>query len=513
MAVALSAYGLAYADSHPASATAGPPGGVAELDFDVDSGTLWKEVFDQLTITEQSCIRRALDDESLGSFLGSPVLAGGGTDQLELSISSCLAPETVRALPLSILIAGIEGGEFGVEMELSEDEVSCLREWTAGVDIAAWIATNFADDFTATGGIVAGVFSCVPDLLLSLIMAEMGADLDELGEDGASCLREWAASIDWAALLVDGEVEDLSETDELVLGIFACLPDLLFWGLTWEDAAEPSNVADDHANFLEDATAVNLGKAVPGVLDYNGDADFFVFEAEEGEVYQVEVEAEGFSDAFVALYDANKKWQQVDYDNSDYRLLLFYWQAPSPGKFYIEVMGYGTGPYTLKVGVTAPTLAADRAVLEALYDATGGDGWRNKTNWLTLAPLGAWYGVTTDINGSVRLLYLADNRLRGEIPPELGNLSNLLVLDLSGNQLSGEIPPELDNLSNLVVFILKGNQLTGCIPASLQGRLHMPEFTLGSTQFCGDTTPGATAPGSDGFEPATTSDANTILMR
>ena len=38
---------------------------------------------------------------------------------------------------------------------------------------------------------------------------------------------------------------------------------------------------------------------------------------------------------------------------------------------------------------------------------------------------------------------------RGEIPTELGNLSNLQRLNLEPNQLSGEIPTELGNLSNL----------------------------------------------------------------
>ena len=40
-------------------------------------------------------------------------------------------------------------------------------------------------------------------------------------------------------------------------------------------------------------------------------------------------------------------------------------------------------------------------------------------------------------------LYLYDNQLTGEIPPELGRLSNLTGLFLHGNQLTGEIPPEL----------------------------------------------------------------------
>ena len=36
------------------------------------------------------------------------------------------------------------------------------------------------------------------------------------------------------------------------------------------------------------------------------------------------------------------------------------------------------------------------------------------------------------------------------------------------NQLTGEIPAELGRLTNLTVLHLSGNQLTGCVPASLQ---------------------------------------------
>ena len=56
---------------------------------------------------------------------------------------------------------------------------------------------------------------------------------------------------------------------------------------------------------------------------------------------------------------------------------------------------------------------------------------------------------------------------RGEIPAELGNLTNLEVLVLHGNQLTGEIPAELGNLTNLKQLSLDGNQLTGEIPAEL----------------------------------------------
>jgi len=46
-------------------------------------------------------------------------------------------------------------------------------------------------------------------------------------------------------------------------------------------------------------------------------------------------------------------------------------------------------------------------------------------------------------------LWLYSNELSGEIPPEIGNLTNLTEFYLWENQLTGEIPPEIGNLINL----------------------------------------------------------------
>ena len=62
----------------------------------------------------------------------------------------------------------------------------------------------------------------------------------------------------------------------------------------------------------------------------------------------------------------------------------------------------------------------DRAALEALYDATGGPGWTDSTNWKTSAPIGEWFGVSTDAAGRVTGLNLRGNDLTGSIPAELG---------------------------------------------------------------------------------------------
>ena len=112
-------------------------------------------------------------------------------------------------------------------------------------------------------------------------------------------------------------------------------------------------------------------------------------------------------------------------------------------------------------------IAIDRAALVALYHATDGPNWANNGNWLSDRPLGEWYGVTTDGSGRVVGLDLKYNRVSGQIPAELGNLTDLQSLRLVGNQLSGRIPEELGTLSNLRGLELGTNQLTGQIPAEL----------------------------------------------
>ena len=90
----------------------------------------------------------------------------------------------------------------------------------------------------------------------------------------------------------------------------------------------------------------------------------------------------------------------------------------------------------------------------------------------------------------LRGLELSSNKLTGEIPAELGNLSNLVVLSLWGNQLTGRIPTELENLSRLETLWLSGNRLTGCIPPGLRD---VPENDLDSLglPFCSVSLPAA----------------------
>ena len=86
-------------------------------------------------------------------------------------------------------------------------------------------------------------------------------------------------------------------------------------------------------------------------------------------------------------------------------------------------------------------------------------------------------------------LGLSYNQLTGEIPPELGGLSNLEVLGLHSNQLTGEIPPELGRLSNLTYLGLHDNRLTGEIPPELGGLSNLTWLVLNDNQLTGEIPP------------------------
>ena len=156
---------------------------------------------------------------------------------------------------------------------------------------------------------------------------------------------------------------------------------------------------------------------------------------------------------------------------------------------------------------------SDREVLEALYEATGGSTWSDRTNWMSDAPLSDWYGVGTNGDGRVtrlhlnrnglsgpippglaalnRLqeLYLWGNRLSGPIPPQLTGLSALERLDLSDNGLSGRIPPDLGDLAKLEWLYLNRNQLDGPIPPGLGGLTNLQGLYLGGNHLSGQVPP------------------------
>ena len=146
-----------------------------------------------------------------------------------------------------------------------------------------------------------------------------------------------------------------------------------------------------------------------------------------------------------------------------------------------------SGPASGDVGVVVQsgTASSDREALEALYHAAGGSSWTRSDNWLTDAPLREWFGVIVDDANRVRRLVLADNGLRGSIPPELGTLTALRVLALEKNRLSGSIPSELGGLAGLLELYLFSNELSGRIPPELGNLREITQLALHNNSLSG----------------------------
>ena len=128
--------------------------------------------------------------------------------------------------------------------------------------------------------------------------------------------------------------------------------------------------------------------------------------------------------------------------------------------------------------------SSDREVLVALYEAMGGPGWTDATNWLTEEPLGSWHGVTVDSAGGLTHLDLSQNGLTGKIAPELADLFGLRELLLDRNELTGTIPRELGLLSGLTRLSLHTNRLTGAVPAELARLPTLEHLRVANNTLC-----------------------------
>ncbi|XP_065018107.1 piriformospora indica-insensitive protein 2-like isoform X1 [Musa acuminata AAA Group] len=91
---------------------------------------------------------------------------------------------------------------------------------------------------------------------------------------------------------------------------------------------------------------------------------------------------------------------------------------------------------------------------------------------------------------NLQSLVLVDNSLAGELPVELGNLVHLKRLMLSGNKFSGQFPASLcHNLTELLILDLSSNSLSGSLPPSLCSLSSLLKLDLSNNQFHGSLPP------------------------
>ena len=125
----------------------------------------------------------------------------------------------------------------------------------------------------------------------------------------------------------------------------------------------------------------------------------------------------------------------------------------------------------------------DSLALIALYNSTDGPNWT--IPWPITFPIEYWSGISV-INNRVVGLSVYGFGLSGNIPPEIGTLTELTQLSLGQNHLSGNIPVELFNLVNLESLILNENQLQGEIPHEIGNLINLQALSLHDNFLMGE---------------------------
>ncbi|KAK1290036.1 putative leucine-rich repeat receptor-like serine/threonine-protein kinase [Acorus calamus] len=90
-----------------------------------------------------------------------------------------------------------------------------------------------------------------------------------------------------------------------------------------------------------------------------------------------------------------------------------------------------------------------------------------------------------DLSEHLAQLHLDDNGFYGSIPPTFSNLINLTFLNLSYNLLNGSIPPEISLMKKLERFYLSNNMITGDIPPVLGDIPHLGLLDLSNNRLSG----------------------------
>ena len=97
-----------------------------------------------------------------------------------------------------------------------------------------------------------------------------------------------------------------------------------------------------------------------------------------------------------------------------------------------------------------------RYALATLYYATSGFNWDTVEFLLLGTSYCSWYGVTCNADGDPIRLELSNQNMQGNIPPELGILTSLELIDITGNLLTGSIPSEIGFLTSLTKLDFNG---------------------------------------------------------
>ncbi|CAK8540199.1 unnamed protein product [Lathyrus sativus] len=86
----------------------------------------------------------------------------------------------------------------------------------------------------------------------------------------------------------------------------------------------------------------------------------------------------------------------------------------------------------------------------------------------------------------IKKLIFGDNTISGQIPPELGRLVSLILLEMGNNQLEGNIPTTFGKFQNMQWLSLSGNKLSGDIPPFIGNLSQLFHLEIQANMFRGN---------------------------
>ena len=223
------------AEQSPPTATTAPPsasplpttvptqksdeaGGSTGTRIDIDFDTSWQDLFDQLSDSEQVCIRDAVGDELLASFAERQVIEEREPEPWEDQLFECLAPATVESVFLSSLLATTEG--------MSEESLACIEGLIDDTDVSQVIDGGKPDASSESQQITAEFYGGLMTCSLLGMIGNVGA-----AEEQRVCLAQLLANSNMAQIYLgsqpNADPEATSQFEAFMGGLFVCLGDLL----------------------------------------------------------------------------------------------------------------------------------------------------------------------------------------------------------------------------------------------------------------------------------------------
>ena len=274
---------------------------IEPINFVPNAEVVWRETIDWASLSEQACIRDELGTDRYGTFVDE-VVFDGGTEPWEVAVWGCLRRESAAALfKRAVPFRSLREGGRPIDNFRVHEEYRSVTEIVEGDDEV-----------------------CLDRVLSRLDFPRfVSAGLPEVGDDD---YRHGMAALIGVALCVGKRPEIVD--------------------------------VDDHGDFLETATEIEMGRLIEGTADGKfvgvADADVFKFSAEASVAYELYLRY-GDEDQIGHHRYGPGAFNFKLFEEGEYHPIRtaspIFWEANTSGTVYLIAVGGGDLRYRIKVTV------------------------------------------------------------------------------------------------------------------------------------------------------------------